>query len=72
MAKAVVGSKKPSVRRTWSKDDLRVLKSMARKEPLARIAKALKRTEAATRHKATITGVSLALPSRKKASPKKR
>ena len=72
MAKAVVRKKKPSVRRAWSKDDLRVLKSMARKEPLARIAKALKRTEAATRHKATITSVSLALPSRKKAPPKKR
>ena len=72
MAKEVVRKNKPSVRRTWSKDDHRLLKSMARKEPLAKIAKALKRTEAATRHKATISGVSLALPSKKKASAKKR
>ena len=72
MAKAVVRKKKPAVRRAWSKDDLRVLKGMARKESLARIAKALRRTEAATRHKATVTGVSLALPSKKKASAKKR
>ena len=72
MVKAVVRNSKAPIRRAWSKDDLRVLKSMARKEPLAKIAKALKRTEAATRHKATITSVSLALPSRKKASPMKR
>ena len=72
MAKAVVRKKKPAVRRAWSKDDLRVLKGMARKESLARIAKALRRTEAATRRKATVTGVSLALPSKKKASAKKR
>ena len=72
MVKAIVGKKKPSVRRAWSKDDLRLLKSLARREPLAKIAKALKRTEAATRHKATTTCVSLALPSKKKTSAKKR
>jgi hypothetical protein len=45
---------------------------MARKEPLAKIAKALNRTAGATRHKATIAGVSLALMSSKWASAKNR
>ena len=72
MVKAVVRNNKAPIRRAWSKDDLRVLKSMARKEPLAKIAKALKRTEAATRHKATISSVSLALATKKRASAKKR
>ena len=72
MAKVAVRTKKAPVRRAWSKDDLRLLKSMARKEPLTKIAKALKRTEAATRHKATISGVSLALDSRKRTAAKKR
>ena len=36
-----------------------MLKSMARKEPASAIAKALKRTEGATRQKATALGVSL-------------
>jgi len=67
VAKAVLRSKKAPNRRAWSKDDLRHLKSMARKEPLAKIAKALKRTEAATRHKGTITGVSLALTHQRRA-----
>ena len=72
MAKAVVRNKKAPVRRPWSKDDLRSLKSMARKEPLAKIAKALKRTDAATRIKATKMGVSLALAPKKRTSIKKR
>ena len=66
MAKAIARRKKALVKRLWSKDDLRVLKSMARKEPLAKIAKSLKRTEGATRHKATVIGVSLSM------APKKR
>ena len=45
MAKAVARAKKTPVRRPWSKDDVRLLKGMARKEPAAKIAKALKRTE---------------------------
>ncbi len=43
MAKAIVRKKTAPIRRPWSKDDVRVLKSMARKEPVAKIAKALKR-----------------------------
>jgi hypothetical protein len=70
MAKASAVTKKPKTqpRRLWSKDDMRVLKTMARKEPLAKIAKALKRTPGATRHRATIEGISLRIA----AAPKKR
>jgi hypothetical protein len=46
-------------RRPWASDDVRMLKSMARKEPASAIAKSLKRTEGATRQKATALGVSL-------------
>ena len=72
MVKALVRRKKSHVRRPWTKDDLRLLKGMARKEPLARIAKSLKRTEGATRHKATIEGISLRMTPKKRASAKKR
>ena len=71
MAKVVARKKKPVVRRPWSKDDMRLLKGMARKEPLAKIAKALKRTEAATRHKATVAGISLRITPKKLVSAKK-
>ncbi len=56
MAKAPKSS--PS-RRPWTSDDVKMLKGMARKEPASAIAKALKRTEGATRQKATALGVSL-------------
>jgi hypothetical protein len=46
-------------RRPWASEDVKLLKSMARKEPASAIAKALKRTEGATRQKATALGVSL-------------
>jgi len=72
VAKALARGKKSSTRRPWSKDDLRFLKSMARKEPLAKIAKSLKRTEGATRHKATIEGISLRMSPKKRAPAKKR
>jgi hypothetical protein len=72
VAKTVASSKGPPARRPWSKDDLRLLKSMARKEPVAKIAKALKRTTGATRHKATIMGVSLSMKPKKRALAKKR
>ena len=72
MAKAVARSKKAPLRRPWSKDDLRVLKGMARKESLAKIAKSLKRTEGATRHKATLMGISLRMTPKKKTAAKKR
>ena len=71
MAKAVARSKKAPARRPWSKDDVRLLKGMARKEPASKIAKALKRTEAATRQKATNLGVSVSI-ARKKQSPAKK
>jgi hypothetical protein len=45
---------------------------MARKEPLFKIAKSLKRTEGATRHKATIEGISLSMKPKKRAPTKKR
>jgi predicted nucleotide-binding protein len=48
-----------SNRRPWASDDVKTLKSMARKEPASQIAKALKRTEGATRQKATALGISL-------------
>ena len=71
MARASAKSKKPPARRPWSKDDVRLLKGMARKEPASKIAKALKRTEGATRQKATALSISLNL-TRKKAAPGKK
>jgi len=68
MAKAP--SKKAPARRPWTKEDVRTLKGMARKEPASKIAKSLKRTEGATRQKATALGVSLNT-SRKRAPAKK-
>lgn len=70
MAKTLARTKKALARRLWSKDDVRLLKSMARKEPALKIAKALKRTEAATRQKATTLGVSVSM-TRKKRAPAK-
>ena len=66
MAKTSARSKKTLVKRLWSKDDLRLLKSMARKEPLSKIAKSLKRTAGATRHKATMLGLSLRMIPKKR------
>jgi hypothetical protein len=55
MAKA-----KRVVRRAWSKDDVRTMKTMAKaKSGVARIAKALKRTPGATTVMAAKLGVSL-------------
>ncbi|MCA6116717.1 hypothetical protein J6524_17680 [Bradyrhizobium sp. WSM 1738] len=55
MAKA-----KKVVRRAWTKDDVRTMKTMAKaKLGVARIAKALKRTPAATTAMAAKLGVSL-------------
>lgn len=68
MAKAP--SKKAPARRPWTKEDVRTLKGLARKEPASKIAKTLKRTEGATRQKATALGVSLNT-SRKRAPAKK-
>jgi hypothetical protein len=47
-------------RRSWTTDDVRTLKTLARKKTRAgKIAKKLKRTEGATRQKAFSLGVSL-------------
>jgi hypothetical protein len=46
-------ARKNSKRREWSKTDIRELKTLARgKTPAGKIARALKRTEGATRQKA--------------------
>jgi hypothetical protein len=51
---------KNSKRREWTEQDVRELKALARqKTPAAKIAKSLKRTEAATWQKASTLGVSL-------------
>ena len=72
MAKAVARTKKAPSRRPWTKDDIRLLKSMARKEPASKIAKALKRTEGATRQKAMNIGVSLSMTGKKRSFAKRR
>jgi hypothetical protein len=53
---------KKSARRTWSKDDVKTLKAMARsKAGVRKIAKALKRTPGATTVKAAKLGISLSM-----------
>jgi len=53
-------AKKKVVRRAWTKDDLRLLKSMAKdKQGVTKIAKALKRTIGATSVMAAKRGVFL-------------
>ena len=55
-----MAKKKKLVRRAWTKDDLRLLKSMARdKKGVKKIAKALKRTVGATTVMAAKRGISL-------------
>jgi hypothetical protein len=52
--------KNGSKRRTWTSEQVRGLKTMARKKtPAPQIAKRLKRTEGATRQKAFSMGLSL-------------
>jgi NADH:ubiquinone oxidoreductase subunit len=51
---------KKSKRREWTKEDIRELKAMAKqKTPAGKIARALKRTEGATRQRASSLGISL-------------
>jgi hypothetical protein len=53
-------AKKPTKRRTWTPEHLRTLKTLAKKKThAAKIAKALKRSEGATRQKAFSMGLSL-------------
>ena len=72
MAKAAARAKKTPERRPWSKEDIRLLKSAARKEPATKIAKALKRTEGATRQKAKSERISLSMTRKKRVPGKKR
>ena len=52
--------KKVAVRNPWTKDDVRELKAHSKaKTPVAKVAKALKRTESAVRQKAQAIGVGL-------------
>ncbi|WP_416194120.1 hypothetical protein [Nitrobacter sp. TKz-YC01] len=52
--------RKPGVRREWTKDDVRTLKTLVKqKAGVAKIAKTLKRTPGATAAKAHTMGVSL-------------
>jgi hypothetical protein len=52
--------KKISKRRAWTKDQVRTLKTLAKKKTTAgKIAKELKRSEGATRQKAFSLGLSL-------------
>lgn len=58
--KAQVGKSKVK-RVNWTAADVKLLKSQARRVPAARIARDLRRSEAAVRYKAQSLGVSLAL-----------
>jgi hypothetical protein len=52
--------KRTTVRNPWTKEDLRQLKAHSKtRTPVAEVAKAMKRTEAAVRHKAKTIGVGL-------------
>ena len=53
-------AKKKVVRRPWTKEDIRALKTLARRRiSAARIAKQFKRTVPAIRQRAAILGISL-------------
>jgi hypothetical protein len=57
-----LAKKKKVVRLAWSKEDFRLMKSMARdKKGVTKIAKMLKRTPSATAAMATKRGVSLSM-----------
>jgi len=60
MELADMAKKKKLVRRPWTKEDMRLLKSMARnKKGVTKIAKALRRTTRAVENKSYLLGVSL-------------
>lgn len=55
-----LAKKKIEIRRAWTKDDVRTLKTLAKqKTGVAKIAKQLKRTPGATAAKAHVLGVSM-------------
>jgi hypothetical protein len=72
MAKKTKPQKKSGAKRSWSKEDDRLLKTMAGKEPLAKIAAALKRTVGATRNRATMSSNSLSTRPKKRTKAAKK
>jgi hypothetical protein len=53
-------NKKALVRNPWTKEDVRELKAHSKaKTPVAKVAKAMKRTEGAVRQKAKTVGIGL-------------
>ena len=48
----------------WTAGDVRLLKTTARRQPVSKIARQLRRSEAAVRYKATTLKISLALRNR--------
>ena len=72
MSKKANTEKKVVSKRSWSKEDDRLLKTMAGKEPLARIAAALKRTVGATRNRATMSSISLSTRPKKRTKAAKK
>lgn len=65
MAKAKAKGKTRRKRILWTAADLRLLRTAARREPVSKIARQLRRSEAAVRYKATTLKISLALRSRR-------
>ncbi len=65
MAKAKAKTKTRRKRILWTAADLRLLRTAARREPVAKIARQLRRSEAAVRYKATTLKISLALRNRR-------
>jgi hypothetical protein len=58
----ILSKKAKTIRRKWTKNDVKTLKSLAKqKAGVAKIAKTLKRTPGATAAKAHILGVSLSM-----------
>jgi hypothetical protein len=72
VAKSAKPQKKPGTKRSWTDDDLGLLKKMAGKQPLAKIAAALKRTPGATRNRATMDSISLSTRPKKPAKATKK
>jgi hypothetical protein len=58
MPKASTKSRKRRI--LWTAGDVRLLRTAARRQPVPRIARALRRTEAAVRYRATTLTISLA------------
>jgi hypothetical protein len=71
MQKKSKAKNKSGTRRSWLPEDLALLKRMAGKEPLVKIAAALKRTVGATRNCATLNTISLSTRPKKREKAKK-